>query len=491
MFLSENEVVERKVRARKPPELTNSSSTALTSRPVSTSKVASHNTKSSVRFSILPNLVPTIDERAVNFFLSNHVTGLNASSRGFIDQVQDLPDHDLGDNLMTTIRAVGLAGFSTAAGAPELMREARKNYTVAVRLLNSALQSPVEVKKDTTLLAIMILGIFETLTGREEDSLIAWAAHLKGAAALMEIRGPQQLSTVAGRRLYGQITASLITVCLQQEIAVPGHILELSLEVFKYVDANDIIWANQRVILLFTNFYTKIKHGEIVDLHEILDKSRELEDMLVRTFVDPPQDWTFSMSYTEDHPDLIYYGCYHVYQHALAAISWNGMRTIRIMLNEIVRDTLLLGLSAKPPLFVEPKYTKQLQSSTEILHQTSFDIIASVPQYLGYVGKYPAPTTLIDSPNGSDFSRLWSDYCPQSHKSHPYADKASVPLLRTALYNLPWILYTVGSSSVVTEPSLRWAIRTLKLVSSSLGIRQATILATWLEQTRLPQVLDE
>ena len=488
--MSENEGVERKVRARKLPELTNSSS-ALTPRPISTSKSAGHNTKSTVRFSILPNLVPTIDERAVNFFFSNHVTGLNASSRGFIDQVQDFPDHDLGDNLMTSIKAVGLAGFSIAAKAPELMREAKKNYTVAVRLLNSALQSPVEVKKDSTLLAIMILGIFETLTGREEDSLVAWAAHLKGAAALMEIRGPQQLSTAAGRRLYGQITASLITVCLQQEIAVPGHILDLNREVFKYVKGEEIIWANQRVILLFANFYAPLKQGEIVDLHDILRKSTELEDMLIRTFVDVPHDWTFTTLYTKDHPDLIHHGCYHIYHHALAAISWNGMRTIRIMLNEIIRDTLLLGLSAKPPLFVERKYTERLQSSTDILYQTVFDIIASVPQYLGYVGENSVRTPFDGSSYGSEFTPSLSDHDLKGHRLPFDASKASVPLLRTALYNLPWILYTVGSSSVITKPTLRWVIRTLKLVSTSWGIQQATILATWLEQSRFPFVVEK
>ena len=489
--MSENEAVKRKVRARTPPVSTASSSTAITPRPVSTSNPTDYNTKSTVRLSILPNLVPTIDERAVNFFFSNHVAGLNASSRGFIDQVQDLPDHDLGVNLMTSIKAVGLAGFSNAARAPELMREAKKNYTVAVRLLNSALHSPVEVKKDTTLLAIMILGIFETLTGREEDSLIAWAAHLKGAAALMEVRGPQQLSTMAGRRLYGQITASLITVCLQQEIAVPGHILDLNREVFKYVNENDIIWANQRVILLFTNFYAKLKHGEIVDFHEILDKSTELEDMLIQPFADAPHDWTFTTVYTEDHPDLIYHGCYHIYHHALAAVSWNGMRAIRVMLNEIIRDTLLLGLSAKPPVFVEPKHTEQLQSSTDILHRTMFDIIASVPQYLGYAGEDSARTTFNGSSYGSEFSQSLPEVYPKGHKLHPYAVKASVPLLRTALYNLPWTLYTVGTSSVVTDPTLRWVIRTLKLISSSLGIRQATILATKLEQIRLPQIVHD
>lgn len=397
---------------------------------------------------------------------------------------------------MASIKAVGLASFSNATRAPELMREAKKHYTVAVRLLNSALQSPVEIKKDTTLLAIMILGVFETLTGREEDSLIAWAAHLKGAAALMETRGPQQVSTVAGRRLYGQITSGLISVCLQQEIAIPGHILDLSREVFTYDDTNDVIWATQRVILLFTNFYAKLKHGEIVDLHEILNKSQKLEDMLIRTFVDVPRDWTFTTVYTEDNPDLIYHGCYHLYHHALAAISWNGMRTIRIMLNEIMRDTLLLGLSAEPPLFVEPKYTEQLQSSTDTLYQISFDIIASVPQYLGYAGgnSLRSPFSGISegtesSSRGAPSSR--SDHNSKGHRIPLDAVNVSVPLLRTALYNLPWVLLVVGSSGLVTEPILRWIIRTLKLISTSLGIRQATILATRLEQTRLPQVVDK
>lgn len=396
----------------------------------------------------------------------------------------------MGENLMSSIKAVGLVGFSNVARAPELMLEAKKQYVVAVRLLNAALRSPAEVKKDTTLLAVMMLGIFETLTGREEISLVAWAAHLRGAAAVMKIRGPEQVATVAGRRLYGQITASLMTSCLQQEVTLPDHILDLSLELNKYVDAKDMTWSNQRVLLRFTNFYARVQRGGIMDLQEILNTSLELDDALVRAFTEIPHGWTYSTIYTDDNTSIVYDGCYHVYHHPLSALVWNGMRTVRIMLNKIMRHTLLKGKSLGLPLFVEPRYTRQIQTSTNIVYQLSLDIVASVPQHLGYTGPQTTGTSFIGPfqasglPEHRPRGQLWSDYNSGSQRIPSWETTVSVPFHRTALYQLPWALYLVGSTDVVSKSVFRWVVLTLELLCTSFGIQQAALLAAKLEQTR-------
>lgn len=443
-------------------------------------------------FSIMPHLTPTIDERAVNFFFSNHVAAIDTPSRGFIDHMQAHPDYELGENLMSSIKAVGLVGFSNVAKAPALLVEAKKQYLSAVRHLNAALQSPVEAKKDSTLMAVMILGIFETLVGRSENSLIAWAAHLNGASALMKIRGPEQLSTVAGRRLFGQITASLATSCLQQEIEMPEHIHKLRQELDKYIDTNNPIWQNHQILIDFTTFYARVKSGKITNLHSILNRSLELDEDLTSTFSCSTSDWTYSTVYTDQDPDIVYTGYYHVYQHALSAMIWNGVRTMRIMLNEIIRNLLLKGFSSKPPLFVERMYTEQLQKSTDTLYQTSSDIMASVPQHLGYTSSldFNSNDSHFESPEPM-LPRKSRQMWPALMGNRPdfpeeLSNSTTVPLLRTASYQLPWALFLVGVTDIVTEPVLRWVIKTLRHISQCLGIQQAIILADRLEHTRLP-----
>lgn len=373
------------------------------------------------------------------------------------------------------------------------MIEAKKKYVVAVRLINAALQSPEEVKKDSTLLAIMILGIFETLASTSQDALVAWAAHLKGAAALIKVRGPEQFSRPAGRRLFGQITASLATSCLQQEVALPEHILDLRMELDRYIDPTDIIWRYHRVLILFTNFFAQVRHGEMKDVKEILNRSLELENMLIETFSDLPHEWTFSVVHSDDDPNLVYLGFYHVYHHAAAAMLWNGMRCIKILLHEIIRGVLLKGFSAKPPLFVDPSYTKQLQTSTANLYQLNNDIIASVPQHLGYPRKGKSnPAVLPHSP----FRLPEPPYPRQPAGSGPIVQtprsnsSTTVPYLRIAGgIQLPWALYLVGITDIVTEPVLRWVISTLRLVGQITGVQQAAVLADRLDLTRLPSVI--
>ena len=444
-----------------------------------------------IGLSIMPNLTPTIDERAVNFFFSNHVVGVDLPSRGFIDHMQAHPDYDLNNNLLSSIKAVGLAGVSTVTKAPGLMVEASKQYVTAVRHLNAALQSPVEVKKDSTLMAVMILGIFESLAGRSENALVAWAAHLKGAAALIKLRGPEQMKTITGRRLYGQITAMLATSCLQQEIELPEHIFELRLELDKYINIKEIAWENHRVLILFTNLYAIVKNGKLTDLQEILSQSLRLDKKLVQIFSNATHDWTFSTIYTDDEPELVYNGRFHIYQHALSAQMWNGMRAMRLLLNEMIRNVLLKGFSSKPPLFVHKVFTEQLQNSTDVLYEISSDVISSVPQYLGYTtkGNMVSPYDcfgLREPVLPRDPRQMSSGFMDVKQDLPADLKTSTVPLLRTAGYQLPWALFLVGVTDIVTEPVLRWVIKILKEVTRILGIQQATVLAEKLEQTRLP-----
>ena len=505
MFLNENEKTARKAEARstsksggasssKSIELKSGSNTTCANHTRPQTLVTDDVNLSPASLLLLPNLAPTIDERAVGFFFSNHVVGIDVSSRGFIDHLQSHPDYNLVDNLLTSIKAVGLAGFSNVTKSPSLMIEAKKNYVVAVRLINAALQSPEDVKKDTTLLAVMILGIFETLAGRSQDALVAWAAHLKGAAALIRVRGPEQLSRPAGRRLFGQLTSSLATSCLQQEVELPEHILDLRLELDRHIDPTDITWRYHRVLLLFTNFYAKVRHGKITDVQKILNRSLELDNMLTETFSDLPDDWTFSIVHTDKDPNIVYVSYYHVYHHALAAMLWNGVRTLRVLLHQIIRGVLLKGFSARPPLFVEPSFTEQLQTSTDILYQLNRDIIASVPQHLGYTCENApaasphAPFRLPEPPYPRQ-PRMPAG--PRSTFQVPQSNSSTTfPYLRTAGGGqLPWALFLVGVTDIVTEPVIRWVISTLRLIGQSTGVQQATVLADRLEHTRLPSVI--
>jgi hypothetical protein len=110
--------------------------------------------------------------------VANYVIGNHGPTRGHLDYLNDLyQTHELPEGLMASMKAVGLAGYAHAAQAPSLMQNARYQYMRALQFTNASLRSPKEFKKDTTLMAVMILGIFETVTGCNQGSITAWAEH--------------------------------------------------------------------------------------------------------------------------------------------------------------------------------------------------------------------------------------------------------------------------------------------------------------------------
>ena len=309
-------------------------------------------------------LAPTIEERSIGYFFTTYVLGVDGPW-----------DHFLNDNTLASMKALGLAGFSNAAHAPKLMIEAREQYLRAIRLTNTALRSPADVKKDSTLLAVVILGMFETVTGRNRRSLEAWASHVKGASALLKLRGPEQMMTPGGRRMFGQVTTSLVTACLQNQLELPEYILELRDEAAKYQPPNDPVWLFYEFMVQFTKFKGQVDHRKITDPSVILARALELDEMSLHICSNVPPGWEYKTIYTDQDPDIIYAGYYHVYGNFGFAQIWNGIRTFRILLHEIIQNILLGKYSPLPQTQDEQDCAAQSHDSSVPTNQFPADVI--------------------------------------------------------------------------------------------------------------------
>ena len=506
MFRNESNDVVRKAKAKEAKIKQGSLKSSATSSLVSSSAVA-FVPDSGDFFEIVqredhhfPNflpptfsIAPTIEERATGFFFSNFVIGVHGPTRGHLDHLENVYNtDDMDDNLLASMKAVGLAGYSHVAHAPQLIKDARQEYMKALRLTNLALRSPKDVKKDSTLLAIMILGIFETVTGCDQRSLNAWAEHINGAAALVKLRGLEQLRTPAGRRMFVQVTSGLLISCIQRRLPLPAHIIELRAEAAKYINTDETAWHVLDSMIAFADFRSKTRTGEINDPQVILSKALEIDGTLLELFSDVPLGWEYETVYTDADPDVVFNKSYHVYYDYWIAQLWNAMRTIRILLNEQIREILLRGFSSKPPLFLGPEYTAQLQISTDVLYELAADILASVPQHLGYVSKRTPQTSTSNSATPASSHQtnlrfLWSAFAEFEPAlpefSHPLPwhrhDGTAKPMIRASGgYFLLWPLFLVGCMDITTDPIRRWVIKNLECVGRSMGIRQALVLAT-------------
>ncbi|KAG9228171.1 hypothetical protein BJ875DRAFT_259104 [Amylocarpus encephaloides] len=393
--------------------------------------------------SIIPtwSLQPTLEQQAQGFFAAHSGAWL----RDFSATGSLCPPCVTDEPLLASIRAVGLAGLSHSTRTPDLMIKARKDYVTALRLTNSALRSPTQVKKDSTLFSVMVLGIYETVSGTDAKSIGAWIKHVDGAVALVKLRGQEQFKSTSGQRMFLQIFSSLLVSSIQQNIAVPADMIELREYSAQFFDHSNAAWKMSGIIIDFTRFRAAIRNAEIVAPRDIVARAAEIDQRFINVEKGLRPMFQFRTVYTLEKPDLVWDGYYHVYEHRWAAQIWNGLRVCRILLSESIRDQVLVGSSALLPQFTDDESAAHNSRSAEIMLQMQADILASIPQYfMSAEGKF--------APSLEEGSRSYLDL---------------------------WPLYLVGVMDLST-PSLRaWVVHRLRAMAADIGISQAGVLAEY------------
>lgn len=424
------------------------------------------------------SLAPTIEDQATAYFVTNYVVNTGGPTRGHLDYITKICGED-GDfeGLICSMKAVGLAGFAHRSQAPSLFKNARYQYWKALQATNEALRSPVRAKKDSTISAIMILGIYETITGSRQTSIRDWAEHVKGAAALLKLRGREQLRTVRGRRMFIQVASSLMIVCIHQRTPLPEYILEWTAEAKSYLTNPEPAILVQETMMRFTGWRASVADGTNSDPHEILKGALELDNDFVHLFSTClPLEWAYETIYTDAKSDVIWNGRYHVYYDYWISQMWNAMRTIRILLNEDVRTLLMKGFAAKPPVFTKPEHYAQLQTSTNILFEMQEDILATTPQHLGYVKPNEARRANLQLGSVEKVSTAfpWNNF--RDFTGH------GEPVVRmTGPYFLLWPLFLAGVVDVATPDVKKFVVKNLRAIGESMGIKQAMVLANAVE----------
>ncbi|KAL3418076.1 hypothetical protein PVAG01_09791 [Phlyctema vagabunda] len=436
-------------------------------------------------------MVPSIDDLATAYFVTHYVINFEEDGpvKGHLDHLTSLQKaHGIEDNLLASMKAVGLAGFAHDYKAHSLMVNARQQYIKAIQLTNAALRHPREVKKDSVLMSIMILGIFETVTGCNQKSIQAWQDHIHGAAAVVKLRGRDQLLTPAGRRLFIQTTSSLILSCIQRQMPVPKHITDLAEQAGVAAGIQgDAAWKVLTTMIDFAQFRSDLKTQKLTDTMTIFKKAMEIDGAFLSICKSPPKGWEFQTIYTDKDPDIIFNGYYHIYYDVWVAQNWNSIRTVRILLNEKMREILLDGFRAVPPQFTSLEHTAQFQLSTDTIYILQAEILASVPQHLGYISTVEKPRLAFDPTRSinppsiekafSTLQHVWSagnEETSSRQNNNPH----SLPAIRaSAGIFLMWPLWFAGIIDVATEEVRDFVIRNLKLIGTKMGVQQANMLA--------------
>jgi Fungal specific transcription factor domain len=204
--------------------------------------------------------------------------------------------------IISSSNAVAMANLARDRQDGQLMHLARKLYGNAIKDVNSALQSK-EVTLNSTLVAAMVMGLFEAIAF-EERSVQSWAAHTYGTLSLLNFRGEKLILSEFEKQFYIETVHRVQCVCGQAATPLPSALTELQEKMAPHIDEgmHPMIpyWP-----LLLCHWLYKLKDPERYSHQEILlqaieqdkqhgalmeTKTKTLMESYGLSFYDPPAD---------------------------------------------------------------------------------------------------------------------------------------------------------------------------------------------------------
>ncbi|KAK7192165.1 C6 zinc finger domain-containing protein [Paraphaeosphaeria sporulosa] len=314
-----------------------------------------------------------LDTIAVTEFMTTYIP------QSPFDYLSKISTHQNPEGLMSiNIRAVSLAMAASKLKDLRLLHLARRLYATALSDTNTALIRPGEATRDSTLVSVLLLGLFEALACQVTGASSNWAAHTRGALALLRLRGKDQFRSALGRRLFDQMCGILTFDTMMRKMPLPPDLLEL------VSIAQQLHWESPRIS--FVNLVGEISEPPCVlwDINLLpsakVVKALSLDQRVLQYTRGLPSDY----GYQEFHQTTEHtlksgwdtYGCIiHQYGHHHAARLWNACRVLRIMLNSVIHRAL-----RELPLSHEGKWAQQRAVAT--IKDAATDICATVPQFL-------------------------------------------------------------------------------------------------------------
>ncbi|KAL1842854.1 hypothetical protein VTJ49DRAFT_4021 [Mycothermus thermophilus] len=497
------------------------------------------------------HLTPSCQERGVAWFFSRFVTVAEMVPHLKFDFLRDVWQASSSqrdaqiDSVLASMTAVGLMGMASTTRSPGLRDAARKSYGTALRLTQSALENPLEAEKDTTMLSVLILGLFEMLSENTEHvaSVEAFQRHINGAAELAVMRGPAQFRTRAGSRMFSMLCQRYVVSCAQRNEPMRDDLIALWHQMPQTAESRHpsrelmpLVW---KVLQLRSERNKGLLTNPETTIERLLALDREFEDLTNRM----PLSWKHRVFRLKQYHPAVFDGFCHQYTSLYHANVWNHILTTRLLLLETVLSEISRDLASFAPTLDPAHYLDLYHKTRRRMRYFVRDITASVPQQLGLMNSDDGSISFSDddippiatveilatpSPPTSPASRT-SDATgsafgcspistprarfPQQ-QTHPYylhhdsgltifdvtgartsaaagcveEDEAErYMLLASAPRTLVWPLFVAGMSTACSPAMRAYLIGRLHTLYLESGIRQAEAVANMLEEHALAE----
>lgn len=168
---------------------------------------------------------PVIEEQATTFFFNNFVLSPRAPdiTRGFLEVAAPLFHATVdGSSLHLATQAHSLLVIAHWPGRKHLRDRAQQLYSQALKAIQKDLQDSRKATSDDTVLAVLILSLFEaTNAGRDPAGAQAWARHIEGATTLVRARGATQFDNPKSHMVFRAVRTQMLTNAVQQRKPLP------------------------------------------------------------------------------------------------------------------------------------------------------------------------------------------------------------------------------------------------------------------------------
>lgn len=393
--------------------------------------------------------------------------------------------------------------------ARQPLEAARKSYGQALRLINSALRNPIEAAKDTTMLSVLVLGLYENVAEPSIQTMRAWQQHIKGAATLARIRGANQFQNKAAIRMFMVLCENMMINCMQNEMAMPQDLIDLCKQILAIFGNKEPGFEIFIPIYKTLQLRYDIKERNVTDLDEMLKKLNEAEDDFESVISVFPTIWQYRRCrLTQKTRPGFFNNVFHVYPNIGVATIWNGLRASRMLILGTILEELRKRFLGVPVRLVPARYQLECRKMKFKMERIALAILASVPQYFGLVN--PSDDSLEISAPGHSTEDLWTeepegdcqavlgktegsasdfsnneDYynCSPLQVSNPVlpsdadARAERFMLLASATNGLVWPLYLIGMSTESSPLMKGFIAERLHAVYAETGLAQARTLA--------------
>ncbi|KAK1965616.1 hypothetical protein LY78DRAFT_91837 [Colletotrichum sublineola] len=321
-----------------------------------------------------------MDELARTFFMREYI----ASSP--FEYLPRLCPHGLQNNdaMSASILAASFASLSLKVWEPKMMKLARMHYASALSQTNQALSSPKRAVEDSTLAAVLLLGLFEAIVYSGQQSLDTWNQHTLGTLELLRLRGTRQLDTPLGRQLFVHASGNIRTTCAHTKTPVPQRFLKLYENARLHLDLDDPFSKMTPIVDRVATLRSRIASLGDSERQELLYEALDLDAATAKLGQKVPEEWRFTARSPGERAPISYKGVSLRYPSLLVLRYWNSLRIIRMFLNDVIWIQSSLALDRGPDPDDETDYDGLQRSASRKISSLVVEVLGSCGEYLEF-----------------------------------------------------------------------------------------------------------